>query len=280
MTGATLVELPVAFDVQPTQGGDRERSVITTGRSRVGQGVLWVVMVTFGRTAIMVRRHLHAGEGDLHGARLWPRTLITWTRALSRRFHDSPVGRDLLLSILAGTVMAVASLLVFMMHERSPDDTALLPTLHSLRSSRLFVSRVLFLVLDSMQLTLGSLFMLVLLRVVLRRTWLAVLCLLLLNLPLTEWNWTPTAVVYGLATAGLFCVVVLRLGLLASVVILATERLLTSLPITLDLRAWYIGQSGLVLLLILGLPLVASRLTLLRAGLAVSIAVANHGRQT
>jgi hypothetical protein len=131
-----------------------------------------------------------------------------------------------------------------------------------------------------MQLTLGSLFMLVLLRVVLRRTWLAVLCLLLLNLPLTAWSWTPTAVVYALGTAGLFCVVVLRLGLLASVVMLGTERLLTSLPITLDLRAWYIGQSGWVLLLILGLALVAWRLTLLRAGLGVSIAVANHGRQT
>jgi len=143
-------------------------------------------MVTFGGTAIMVRRHLHAGEGDLHGARtlatlahvggvvsielqahhvpdvfqelllllsgtgwclvwsafswlayvafephvrrLWPRTLIAWTRTLSRRLHDSLVGRDLLLGILAGTFMAVTSLLVFMMHQRSPDDTALLPT--------------------------------------------------------------------------------------------------------------------------------------------------------
>ena len=339
VTGATLAQIPVAFDVQPMSGEDRDRGVITTGRSRLSEGVLWViVMVTFGGTAVMVRRHLRAGEGDLHGARtlaavaviggmlstllqahhvpdvfhelvvllsatgwclvwsgfswlaylafephvrrLWPRTLITWTRVLSRRFHDSLVGRDLLLGILAGTLVAVASLLVIMLHERSPADTALLPALHSLRSSRLFASRLVFLVLDSLQLALGGLFMLVLLRVVLRRTWLAVFSLLLLNLPLTAWNWTPTAVVYALATAGLFSVVVLRLGLLAGVAMLATERLLTSLPITLDFDAWYIATSGLVLLLVLGLALVAFRLALLRGGLGAPIAVVDHGHPT
>ena len=339
VTGATLAQIPVAFDVQPMSGEDRGRGVFTTGRSRLSEGVLWViVMVTFGGTAVMVRRHLRAGEGDLHGARtlaavaviggllstllqahhvpdvfhelvvllsatgwclvwsgfswlaylafephvrrLWPRTLITWTRVLSRRFHDSQVGRDLLLGILAGTLVAVASLLVIMLHERSPADTALLPALHSLRSSRLFASRLVFLALDSLQLALGGLFMLVLLRVVLRRTWLAVLSLLLLNLPLTAWNWTPAAVVYALATAGLFSVVVLRLGLLAGVAMLATERLLTSLPITLDFDAWYIATSGLVLLLVLGLAFVAFRLALLRGGLGAPIAVVGHGHPT
>ena len=337
VTGATLAQIPVAFDVQPMSGEDRDRGVFTTGRSRLSEGVLWViVMVTFGGTAVMVRRHLRAGEGDLHGARtlaavaviggvlstllqahhvpdvfhelvvllsatgwclvwsgfswlaylafephvrrLWPRTLITWTRVLSRRFHDSLVGRDLLLGILAGTLVAVASLLVIMLHERSPADTALLPALHSLRSSRLFASRLVFLALDSLQFALGGLFMLVLLRVVLRRTWLAVFSLLLLNLPLTAWNWTPTAVVYALATAGLFWVVVLRLGLLAGVAMLATERLLTSLPITLDFDAWYIATSGLVLLLVLGLALVAFRLALLRGGLGAPIASAVYSK--
>jgi len=101
-----------------------------------------------------------------------------------------------------------------MLHERSPADTTLLPALHSLRSSRLFASRLVFLALDSLHLALGGLFILVLLRVVLRRTRLAVFSLLLLNLPLTAWNWTPTAVVYALATAALLSVVVLRVGCL------------------------------------------------------------------
>jgi hypothetical protein len=332
VAGAMLAQIPVAFEVEATSGEDRDRRVITTGRSGLSEGVLWViVMVTFSSTAVMVRRHLRAGEGDLHGARtlaavaviggmlgtllqahhvpdvfhelvvllsaagwcllwggfswlaylafephlrcLWPRTLITWTRVLSRRFHDPLVGRDLLLGVFAGTLIAVASVLVIMLHERSPADSALLPALHSLRSSRVFASRVVFLVLDGLQLALGGLFMLVLLRVVLRRTWLAVFSLLLLNLPLTAWNWGPTAVVYALGTAGLFCVVVLRLGLLAAVAMLATERLLTSLPITLDFTAWYIAISSWVLVLVLSLAVVAFRLALLRRGPGVPIAI-------
>ena len=336
VTGATIEQIPVAFDVQPVSGGGRDRRVITTDRSRLSEGVLWViVMVTFGGTAVMVRRHLRAGEGDLHGAqtlatvaviggllstllqahhvpdlfhelvvllsgagwclvwsgfswlaylafephvrRLWPRTLITWTRVLARRFDDPLVGRDLLLGMLAGTLMAVASLLVIMMNERSPTDAALLPALHSLRSSRLFASRLVFLVLDSLQFALGGLFVLVLLRVVLRRTWPAVVVLLLVNLPLNAWSWTPTAVVYALATAGVFCLVILRIGLLAGVAMLATERLLTSLPITLDFDAWYIGPSVLVLALVLGLAVLSFRLALLRRGL--QLAIADHGYQ-
>ena len=92
--------------------------------------------------------------------------------------------------------------------------------------------------------------------------------LLLLNLPLTAWAWTPTAVLYALGSAGLFCVVLLRLGLLAGVAMLATERLLTSLPMTLDFDAWYIATSTLVL--VLGLTVAAFRLTLSRGGQGVA----------
>jgi uncharacterized membrane protein YfcA len=269
VTGATLAQIPVAFNTQPTSAQEHERGVISTRRSGLSEGVLWtMVIVIFSGTAVMVRRHLRAGEGDLHGARtlaavaiiggllstmlqahhvrdviqefvvllsvlgwclvwggfswlaylafephvrrLWPRTLITWTRVLSGRFNDPLVGRDLLLGILAGTVAAVASLLIITMHERTPDDTAVIPALHSLRSSRLFTSRLVFLVLDSLHFSLGSFFLLLLCSVVLRRTWLAVL--LLVNVPLSAWGWTPTAVFYAIGIAGLFCFVVLQLG--------------------------------------------------------------------
>jgi len=79
--------------------------VITTGRSRVGEGVLWVVvMVTFGGTAIMVRRHLHAGEGDLHGAR----TLATLAHvggvvSIELQAHHVPDVFQELLVLLSGT---------------------------------------------------------------------------------------------------------------------------------------------------------------------------------
>jgi serine/threonine-protein kinase len=335
VTGATLAQLPVAFDVGANSGDGRDPGVLSTGRPRLSEGVLWViVMVTFGGTAVMVRRHLRAGEGDLHGAgtlatavvvggvvsmllhahhvphvfqelllllsvtgwglvwggfswlaylafephvrRLWPRTLITWTRVLSRRFRDPLVGRDVLLGMLAGTMMAIAALLVIMMNERGPTDAALTPAVQSLRSLRLLVSRVVFLVLDGMQFALGGLFLLVLLRVGLRRTWLAVVVLLLINVPLSAWQWTPIAVVYSLATAALFAAVVLRLGLLAGVAMLATDRLLTSLPFTFDFDAWYVTSSSLVLVCVLSLAILAFRMTGLSGRAGVPIAAAGQ----
>ena len=323
VTGATLAGRPVAFDAEAGRTTDRHRSVLSTRRSRLSEAVLWAfVIVIFTGTAVMVRRHLHAGEGDLHGARtlagvaviigflslvlqahhvpdpvwelvlvltgtgwclvwggfswlaylafephvrrLWPRTLITWTRVLRGRFGSRLVGRDLLVGILGGTALAVASLLVIMMDARSPADAALAPAVASLRSARLFGSRLTFLALDGMQLALGAFFMLLLLRLALGRTWRAVVVLLLLNLPLSGWAWTPTAVLSAILTAGLFCFVILQVGLFAGVVMLATERVLTSLPITLDFGAWYIAASVLVLLLVSGLALIAFRQTLLR----------------
>ena len=214
-----------------------------------------------------------------HVRRLWPRTLITWTRVMSRRLNDPLVGRDLLLGILAGTLMAVASLLIIMLHERSPDDAAVIPALHSLRSSRLFASRVVFLILDSLQFSLGSFFMLVLFRIVLRRTWLAVFSLLLLNVLLTAWSWTPTALFYAIAIAGLFCFVVLRVGLLAGVAMLATETAHVAAHHA-RLRCLVHRDVRLVLLLVLGLAFLAFRLALLRGGLEAPIAVVDHGHPT
>jgi serine/threonine protein kinase len=326
VTGATLAQRPVDFDAADQASADeRRRNVISTRRSPLSDGILWVfVIVIFTGTAIMVRRNLRAGEGDLNGARtlatvvvgggvlsillqahhvldlyhelivllsgvawsllwggfswlayvafephvrrLWPRALITWTRVLSGRVRDPLVGRDLLVGMLAGTATTVASLLIIMMDNRAPSEEALAPALASLRSSRLFASRLVFLALDSVQFALGGLFMLLFLRLVLRRTWVAVVVLVLLNVPLTAWNWSLSAVLYALATAGLFGTVVLRIGLFAVVVMLATERLLTRLPITLDFDAWYIGSSVFVLLLVLGVALWAFRLTLLREG--------------
>lgn len=70
VTGATLAQVPVAFDTQPASAQDRDRGVISTRRSKLSEGLLWlIVTVIFSGTGVMVRRHLRAGEGDLHGAR-------------------------------------------------------------------------------------------------------------------------------------------------------------------------------------------------------------------
>ena len=68
--------------------------------------------------------------------------------------------------------------------------------------------------------------------------------------------------------------------MLAGVAMLATKRLLTSLPITLDFGAWYIAHSSLVLLFVFGLAIVAFRLTFLRSGVDAAIAVVDYGERS
>ena len=135
-----------------------------------------------------------------------------------------------------------------------------------------------YLILDSLQFSLGSFFLLLLGRIVLRRTWLAVLLLLLLNVLLSAWSWTPTALFYASAIAGLFCFVVLQVGLLAGVAMLATFRVLTSLPMTLDFDAWYVASSASVLLVVLGVSFLAFRLTIRRDRVDMPVGV-DHAHQ-
>jgi hypothetical protein len=120
--------------------------------------------------------------------------------------------------------------------------------------------------LDSVQFALGSFFLLVLCRLALRRTWLAVLLLMIVYVPLGAWSPTPTAVLYATGIAALFCLVVLRLGLLASVAMLATQRVLTSLPTTLNFDAWYGASSVTVLRIVLSAAILAFRLTIQGGG--------------
>jgi hypothetical protein len=89
-------------------------------------------------------------------------------------------------------------------------------------------------------------------RLALRRTWLAIFTLVLLATALAVPSASPWAVVHGVVTAALFIAILMRVGLLAAVVTLMCERLLTRLPMTLELDAWYFGSSLIVLLVIVG----------------------------
>jgi hypothetical protein len=44
VTGATLAQVPVAFDTEPASAQDRDRGVISTRRSELSEGVLWLIV--------------------------------------------------------------------------------------------------------------------------------------------------------------------------------------------------------------------------------------------
>ena len=75
--------------------------------------------------------------------------------------------------------------------------------------------------------------------------------LIALSVPLGPSPSSVPDIVYTVAGAVLFLAIMLRIGLLAGVFMLIAERLLTRLPLTLDLHAWYLGSSLMVVLLVL-----------------------------
>jgi serine/threonine-protein kinase len=330
--GAAFRGVPVYFNVfDGTTTEIARRGVLSTRRGPEGEAVLWLfVIIAFIAMAIMARRNLRAGEGDLRSAwklvvvvasggvlsgilhahhvanpveelgfllsmcgwtavwggfswlayvsfephvrRLWPVTLVSWTRVLAGRLRDPLVGRDLLIGVLCGIAITMASMLRVALGGRPSSDVIIGPVLESLRSTRHLTSVVIFAALDGLQFALGGFFMLLLLRRLLRRTWLATAVLIAFSVAMAGLNLSLVDVGYFVGTTALFVLIVLRVGLLAGVTMLVSERLLTRLPLTLDFNAWYMGASTAVLLIVAGIAIWGFSMTMARRRLPLVVA--------
>jgi serine/threonine-protein kinase len=196
-----------------------------------------------------------------HVRHLWPRSLVSWTRLLGGKVRDPLIGRDVLLGIAAGVLIVGTSLLRIYLDGDGP-SSALAVALDSVRSPRHLLSRVVFAVADGIQYALGGFFVLLLLRLIFRRTWLAAILFVALFVPVSGNSATIAGVVHAAGGAALAVGVFLQIGLLAGVAMLTAERLLTHIPLTLDFNAWYAGYSIVVTLLVLGLAAWACSATL------------------
>jgi serine/threonine-protein kinase len=193
-----------------------------------------------------------------HVRRLWPHTLISWSRLLAGRFRDPLVGRDILLGAMAAALwvllqqagMIVAPLLGLpepRPHLGSGTLTTLLGPRHLL--GELFQgSWVVY--------TLLLLLILVMLRLLLRRPWLAGTAFVLVI--------TAIRPVFGLArdplndflvgflVVGLWLALLTRFGYLPVLAAALIHDLLIDFPLTTDVSSWYVGSSLLTLSVVLG----------------------------
>jgi serine/threonine-protein kinase len=188
--------------------------------------------------------------------RRWPQALISWKRALSGQLRDPLVGRDVLIGAAAGASTA----LLFVLTRLTPGWLGLPPlepqpflkgaTLSGFSdvAFRLFVNQF-----SSVLYAMVFLFMLVLLRLLLRSNLLAVVAwCLLVGSPLVgeqvgmEWAG-------GLVRALVYFVVLTRGGLLALAVALYVEFNMHESPLTLDPSLWYSTRSIPVFLVLVGL---------------------------
>jgi hypothetical protein len=181
--------------------------------------------------------------------RRWPQTLVSWSRLLSGQFRDPLVGRDILFGVMLGMVW----LLIFQIRYIPMMRMGASPgfgQVEYLMGGREALGAWLTQIPSSILGTLQFFFLLLGLKVVLRKDWLAAIAFVaLFALPrgLTS-SYTavelPTeVVVYAIAV-----LIVLRFGLIPLSVAIFTINMLANVPFTADFSAWYMPASVLALL--------------------------------
>jgi serine/threonine-protein kinase len=192
-----------------------------------------------------------------YARRRWPHVLISWKRLLAGNLRDPLVGRDVLL----GAVMGLAALFAFVggiAASRVWGLPSITPwpfldgaVLSSLRHSgfRVFVN-----LFSAVLYGMVFLFALTLLRMLVRKPWLAgALWCVLMSTPALDTN-TVSEWISSVLRALILLAVLLRGGLLALVVALYFMFVTIEVPLTLDLSSWYAMQAfpvvGVLLLLV------------------------------
>jgi len=188
-----------------------------------------------------------------YARRLWPEGLISWNRLLAGRLRDPLVGRDLLIGPAAGVFTARWWSVYWWLSEglALPTERPPAATLTSLSGTAEAIGDICQLVALSLYAPVGWLFLLLLLRVLLRRQWIAILVIMLFaaGTSLPSFVNPMVASVFMSVAFGTFLFVLLRFGMLAPVLWGTYMWLASSVVLTLDSSAWYAGSSWFTMLL-------------------------------
>ena len=196
--------------------------------------------------------------------RLWPSIMVSWIRLLSGGFRDPLVGRDILAACCFGSAFVLLGRLMqvvpaWLVHPWNRPDVAAETFFRNFELFALGGLRQLLLGILEFQAGIllyvfGGIFGLLLFRLLLRRTWLAIAAYLVVSVvflnPPTDDPYLLSA--FGLAV-GLWIAFLFRFGFLAWVVAFFVNALLRGLPLTLDPSAFYFWGSILSLGIVLGL---------------------------
>jgi serine/threonine protein kinase len=187
--------------------------------------------------------------------RRWPSSLISWSRLLAGQARDPVVGRDLLVGILTGVFFAVARKVVTMVPgwmgkiPLPPDSNVAYVSFSGLHS---MIGGMLLNIVFSVFLSLVCFFIFFLIRLVLRKEWVAVLVTILLpSLPLAFGDHPVLYSTFELVFCSVALMVLIRFGLLALVVALCVGFILHAYPLTAHLLSWFANPTFFVFFLIL-----------------------------
>jgi serine/threonine-protein kinase len=174
--------------------------------------------------------------------RRWPHSIISWSRLLLGRWRDPLVGRDVLFGLLIGLFWCLLfeARIALTMHL---GDTPDFPSAEYLHGARYVLGRLLREIPLDIRSTLGFFFLLFLVRVALRKTWLTAVVFVALwvamKVPGSSYPWIDIATWGLLYATGVVCVV--RFGLVSLTIAFAGIDILLNVPWTADLSSWFIG---------------------------------------
>ncbi len=192
-----------------------------------------------------------------YARRLWPRMLVSWVRMLEGRFRDPLVGRDLLIGSAAGALGALLGRLSTWTPAMLGGTPALpLWTPWSLEALRGTVPAWVTLAGLHTQALFEIVFpvtSLLIFRLLLRRTWAAMMAagLLMTVLFYPDSGSIPGYVVGMLLWLAIAWFVLFRVGLLAFAAMFNVFRLIDQIPLTPHPAAWYLGATLLSLAFII-----------------------------
>ena len=197
-----------------------------------------------------------------HIRKTWPHTMISWSRLVAGRFRDPLVGRDVLVGAFAGVVWALIPHLKYVVS----GWLGIAPPIpqiglsQALGGVRPAAGYALFVTASAILLGMYTFLGLFLLRLVLRKLWLAAAVLLLLYVGINVAASTANPALDGfsaLLIGGSIVFLLLRFGLLTAVAAAFCSSILEVFPLTPDFSAWYAAGSILALAVVAALLIYA-----------------------
>jgi serine/threonine-protein kinase len=189
--------------------------------------------------------------------REWPQTLISWNRLISGRIGDSLAGAHVLIGAVVGTFMTLlVDTTMLANHGARPSTDFGTPLLPVLLGGRHAASQLLYSLDYAVANSMAILFVLLVLRLMLRNTIAAAATSALIWTLIVGGTGSGNIALNTISVsvgAGFVILVLMRYGLLALASNAFVFSVLAGFPVTTDLSSWYAGTSMVAALVVLAL---------------------------
>jgi len=182
--------------------------------------------------------------------RRWPEAMVSWNRLLAGRVRDPRVGRDVLVGAAAFGVLLLPAVPQFVlarwMGVPPPNLRWIAGGLDVLLGGRQLTSALVGSVLQALLVPIGILFLLLLLRILLRREWLAIVAIVVLftvpTVAISDRRFLLISLVVTLLNWAVILLVLSRFGLVSVCTIFLLSAVMSLISST-DLSAWHAGAT-------------------------------------